>query len=124
MPQSKAALIWNVKWEGKNPDLMREWAAAGIEVPMLDKPPKLLPYEQFLLSYYLVLCGSRPPSMGETPAPIPISEIMAAYFYYDLGQHVAREDWARTVRELDGALIDHAKAESEKKNRQGTCGVS
>jgi len=85
---------------------MQEWAAAGIEVPALSNMPRLLPYEQFLIEHYLKM---------SVPAPCPTSEVMAAYIYYDLAEHIARNDWARVVRELDRVVEEHEKEESEKK---------
>jgi hypothetical protein len=94
---------------------MLEWREAGIDVPALSKVPILLPHENFLLENYLKLATSRPPSMGAVAAPIPLSETMAAYVYFDLAEHITRQEWARVVRDLDVALIDHQHEENRSK---------
>lgn len=95
---------------------MQEWKAAGIEVPALANRPALMPHELFALECYLRLSGSRRPSMGAVPMPVPISEAAAAYSFLNLAQHWAREEWLSLVSDLDDALIAFRRAEYERDN--------
>lgn len=81
-----------------------------MEVPALERMPELLPHERYILELFVAVSSSRPPAFGEKLAPIPVTEIAAAYGYLGVDDHLSPLDWMKTVQNLDAALREHIES--------------